>query len=102
MNVKVTEVLQRTVEAESVDEVQEMYDNEDIVLDYSDLVSTDIVPELPVTIVVTNAATGDVVMFHVEKELENVEQWLEENYTRFNSDCMWMVTDKEAENRYVY
>ena len=48
IKVEVTEILQRIIEVEAndlkdaIDKVEEMYRNEDIVLDYSDYISTEI------------------------------------------------------------
>ena len=47
-NIEITETLQRIVtikannESEAIDKVQELYDDEKIVLDYSDYIDTDI------------------------------------------------------------
>ena len=47
-NIEITETLQRTItinadnEGEALDKVQEMYDNEEIVLDWSDYQDTEI------------------------------------------------------------
>lgn len=48
IKVEITEILQRTIEVEALDikdavaKVEYLYRNEDIILDYSDYISTDI------------------------------------------------------------
>ena len=107
-NVKVTEVLERkvTVSAETIDDavdkVQELYDDEDIVLDYSNHVSTDIWPELPVSIVLTDAKDGTVKVYHLQKEPDDIESWLLETYKNYDSNCCYMVTKKEVEHEHYY
>ena len=94
--IKVIETLERrvTVNAETTEEavadVQEQYDNEDIVLDWNDLAATEIVPEWTCT----------VVLYHVQKEPDDVESWLAEHYKNFDSNCSWFVTHKEVEHVY--
>lgn len=45
MTVIIREVLEAEVEVDSVEEAEAKYSNEEVVLDYSNLVSTDFIPE---------------------------------------------------------
>lgn len=45
MTVIICEVLEAEVEVDSVEEAEAMYNNEEVVLDYNNLVSTDFVPK---------------------------------------------------------
>ena len=45
MTVIIRETLEVEVEVNSVEEAETMYDNEEIVLDYNNLVSTDFIPK---------------------------------------------------------
>lgn len=105
-NIKVIETLERevAVDAKTVEEaiadVQEQYDNEDIVLDYNDHVCTEIVPEYTCTIVLTDVKDGTVILYHLQKEPDDVESWLAEHYKNFDSNCSWMKTTQEIEHVY--
>lgn len=105
-NIKVIETLERDVEVdaktaeEAVADVQEQYDNEDIVLDYNDHVGTEIVPEWTCIIVLTDVKDGTVILYHLQKEPDDVESWLAEHYKNFDSNCSWMITHKEVEHVY--
>lgn len=105
-NIKVIEVLERDVEVyamtaeEAVADVQEQYDNEDIVLDYNDHVSTDIVPESTCTVVLTDAKDGTVILYHLQKEPDDVESWLADSYKNYDSNCSYMITKKEVEHEH--
>ena len=107
-NIKVTEVLERNVEVyamtaeEAVANVQERYDNEDIVLDYNDHISTDILPELPVSIILSDVKDGTVKVYHLQKVPDDIELWLSETYKDYDSNCYYMVTKKEVEHEYCY
>lgn len=104
--IKVTEVLERvvTVDAntadDAVEQVEQQYNNEDIVLDYNDHVSTDIVPESACTIVLTDAKDGTVILYHLQKEPDDIELWLSDNYKNYDSNCSYMITKKEVEHGY--
>lgn len=45
MTVIIREILEAEVEVDSVEEAKAMYNNEDVVLDYSNYVSTDFIPK---------------------------------------------------------
>lgn len=45
MTVIIREILEAEVEVDSVEEAEAMYNNEEVVLDYNNLVSTDFVPK---------------------------------------------------------
>ena len=105
-NIRVIETLERkvAVDAKTVEEaiadVQEQYDNEDIVLDYSDHVCTEIVSEYICTVVLTDVKDGTVILYHLQKEPADVESWLTEHYKNFDSNCSYMITHEEIEHVY--
>lgn len=45
MTVIIRETLEAEVEVDSVEEAEAMYNNEEVVLDYNNLVSTDFIPK---------------------------------------------------------
>lgn len=45
MTVIIRETLEAEVEVDSIEEAETMYNNEDVVLDYNNLVSTDFIPK---------------------------------------------------------
>lgn len=104
--IKVIETLEREVAvnankvADAIADVQEQYDNEDIVLDYNDHVCTEIVPEYTCTIVLTDVKDGTVLLYHLQKEPDDIESWLAEHYKNFDSNCSYMITHEEVEHVY--
>ena len=108
MNFKVIvrETLEREVEVtadthiDAVMEVEEQYYNEEVVLDYNDLVCTDILVASTCKIILSDARNDRVIMYHLLKEPDDIESWLQEHYKSYNSECNWIITYKEIEHEY--
>ena len=87
MKFVVREILEREIEAEDCVEAQDMYDNEDVVLDYSDLVYSEVVPVLKHQAIILDNKDGSVHVVHYDgpkmPDLNNL-------YPRFDSNCEWM------------
>ena len=105
-NIMVREVLEREVEvtadtdADAVMQVEDQYHDEEIVLDYSDLVSTDIVPVSIYKLIILDTRNDRVIMYHLQERPDDIESWLQEHYKDYSSECKWIITDKEVEHEY--
>jgi hypothetical protein len=97
----VREILEREIEAEDCVEAEQMYSNEDVVLDYNDLVYSEVVPKSNYTIILMDAKDGTVIMYHLQSKPNDIECWLSNNYANFDSNCSWMETTKEVDHVYT-
>ena len=97
MEFVVREVLERTIEAEDCVEVQDMYDNEEVVLDYNDHMSTEIVPVLEHQVIILDAKDGSVHVIHYNGKMPDLSNL----YPKFDSNCSWMeMTDDSIDHVY--
>lgn len=93
----VREVLERTIQAEDCVEAQDMYDSEEVVLDYSDHVSTDIVPKLENQVIILDAKDGSVHVVHYNGKMPDLNSL----YPKFDSNCSWMeMSDDVIDHSY--
>lgn len=97
----IRETLEASVEVTDTAQAEEMYNNEEVVLDYNNLVSTEFIPaDRPVLVVLLDSKNGTVNMYHLRDEPDDVESWLAETYSDFDSNCSWIVTRTREEHYY--
>ena len=106
--VYVTEKLQRAVEVtaaskeDALKQVQESYDNEDIVLSADDFESMEMSVERlddegPCAIVVMDYSTNSLRFFHFGSAPEDPEAWLESHDPEWNENtCYYMLSKGDA------
>lgn len=97
----VREILEREIEAEDCVEAEQMYSDEEVVLDYNDLVYQEVVPKHDYHIILMDAKDGSVIVYHLQSKPKDIESWLSTEYKNFDSNCSWMETNKEVENVYT-
>lgn len=97
----VREILEREIEAEDCCEAEDMYKNEDVVLDYNDLVYQEVVLKSNYTVVLMDAKDGTVIIYHLQDKPKDIESWLSIEYKNFDSNCSWMETTKEIDHVYT-